>query len=163
MFPKKKNFFVQACNHVSYSLQKTFSETDTHHKVKFCKSCFFVKCGWDGFRKKTFCLSNDPGISAYNTSLYLFRAFMVKHSKNSVDIERKTKFSSKCLLDTGTRGFYRKMLFFFHCRFVRFGALVSFFICCMFWSFKLSKQFFCSSPTRVFTIKPPLKHLDSAI
>ena len=79
-----------------------------------------------GLEKETFCLSNDPGISAYNTSLCLFRAFMVKHSKNPVDVERKTKFSSMCLLDTGTQGFYRKMLFFFRCRFVCFGALISF-------------------------------------
>ena len=55
-----------------------------------------------GLEKEAFRLSNDPGISAYNTSLYLFRAFMVKRSKNPVDIERKFKFSSMCLLDTGT-------------------------------------------------------------
>ena len=62
-----------------------------------------------GLEKETFCLSNDPGISAYNTSLYLFRAFMVKRSKNPVDFERKFKFSSMCLLDTGTQGFYQNM------------------------------------------------------
>ena len=113
-----------------------------------------------GLEKETFCLSNDPGISAYNTSLYLFRAFMVKHSKNPVDIERKFKFSSMCLLDTGTQGFYRNMLFFFRCRFLSFDRLISFYICCIFWSFKLSNQFFCNSPTwgisKPMTISKPI-------
>ena len=113
MYSKKIILFVEVCDDVSPLLQKTFWETHTHHLVNFCKNWFFVKCGGDGLRNEALLLVKSSWNFSIRTSLYFHCAFMVKYSKTLVDLERKIKFSSMCLLGTGTTRFLLKCIAFF--------------------------------------------------